>query len=118
MPALHLTTFSCDVTPPVGHPLCGGWIEAARAELAAVRPRAVAAANASGKLRAELPEGAAFVWAEIAGDEDEWSDRLAREHGITALPGRHFAAKTPHLRIPFGGRPEAREALLERLGSL
>jgi hypothetical protein len=27
MPALHLTTFSADVTPPTGHPLCGGWIE-------------------------------------------------------------------------------------------
>ena len=36
-------------------------------------------------------------------------------HGITALPGRHFAAATPHLRIPFGGRSEAREALLEQL---
>jgi len=23
---LHLATFSCDVTPPDGHPLCGGWI--------------------------------------------------------------------------------------------
>jgi hypothetical protein len=31
MPALHLATFSCDVTPPAGHPLCGGWIEPARA---------------------------------------------------------------------------------------
>jgi hypothetical protein len=26
MPPLHLATFSCDVTPPEGHPLCGGWI--------------------------------------------------------------------------------------------
>jgi hypothetical protein len=30
MPALHLAAFSCDVTPPLGHPLCGGWIEPAR----------------------------------------------------------------------------------------
>jgi hypothetical protein len=29
--ALHLTTFTADVTPPVGHPLCGGWIEPVRA---------------------------------------------------------------------------------------
>ena len=94
------------------------WIDAARGELAEMRPRAIAAANATGKLRAELPEGAAFVWAEVDGDEDEWSERLARDHGITALPGRHFHAKTPHLRIPFGGRPEAREALLERLVGL
>ena len=94
------------------------WIEAARAELAEMRPRAIEAANASGKLRAALPEGAAFVWAAVEGDEDAWSDRLAREHGITALPGRHFAAKTPHLRIPFGGRPEMREALLVALAKL
>ena len=91
------------------------WIEAARAELAEMRPRAVEAVNATGVLRAELPEGAAFVWAAIDDHEDEWSDRLAREHGITALPGRHFAALLPHLRIPFGGRRDAREALLERL---
>jgi aspartate/methionine/tyrosine aminotransferase len=94
------------------------WLEQAIAELAEMRPRAVAAANASGVLRAELPEGAAFVWAAIDGDEDETSERLATAHGIPALPGRHFGAVTPHLRIPFGGRPEAREALLERLATL
>src|SRR5262249_25198247 len=26
----HLATFSCDVTPPAGHPLCGGWIDPVR----------------------------------------------------------------------------------------
>lgn len=30
MPPLHLATFTCDVTPPDGHPLCGGWIEPVR----------------------------------------------------------------------------------------
>jgi hypothetical protein len=30
MPALHLTTFQSDATPPLGHPLCGGWIEPVR----------------------------------------------------------------------------------------
>jgi hypothetical protein len=30
MPALHLAKFGCDVTPPLGHPLCGGWIEPVR----------------------------------------------------------------------------------------
>lgn len=30
MPPLHLATFRCDVTPPLGHPLCGGWIEPVR----------------------------------------------------------------------------------------
>src|SRR5947209_16710199 len=30
MPTLHLATFRCDVTPPAGHPLCGGWIEPVR----------------------------------------------------------------------------------------
>ena len=27
---LHLATFECDVTPPLEHPLCGGWIEPVR----------------------------------------------------------------------------------------
>jgi hypothetical protein len=31
MPTLHLAIFRADVTPPIGHPLCGGWIEPARA---------------------------------------------------------------------------------------
>jgi hypothetical protein len=30
MPAFYVATFECDVTPPLGHPLCGGWIEPAR----------------------------------------------------------------------------------------
>src|SRR5437763_2200851 len=30
MPALHLATFQSDATPPLGHPLCGGWIEPVR----------------------------------------------------------------------------------------
>jgi hypothetical protein len=30
MPPLHIATFRCDVTPPLGHPLCGGWIEPVR----------------------------------------------------------------------------------------
>ncbi len=30
MPTLHLATFRSDVTPPLGHPLCGGWIEPVR----------------------------------------------------------------------------------------
>jgi hypothetical protein len=31
MPILHLSTFRADVTPPIGHPLCGGWIKPALA---------------------------------------------------------------------------------------
>src|SRR6476619_6501874 len=31
MPSFHLATFTSDVTPPLGHPLCGGWIEPVRA---------------------------------------------------------------------------------------
>lgn len=30
MPTYHLATFLSDATPPVGHPLCGGWIEPVR----------------------------------------------------------------------------------------
>ena len=29
MPSLHIATFRADVTPPIGHPLCGGWIKPA-----------------------------------------------------------------------------------------
>lgn len=92
------------------------WIEEALAELAEMRPRAVAAANAA-SLRADAPEGCAFIWAAIDGDEDATSDLLAREHRVPALPGRHFGARTPHLRIPFGGRPDQREALLDAFAS-
>jgi aminotransferase len=94
------------------------WIDAAIAELAEMRPRAIEAANATGRLHAELPEACAFVWAAIDGDENEGSDELARKHGIPAVPGRHFGARTPHLRIPFGGRREAREAFLTQLDSI
>jgi aspartate/methionine/tyrosine aminotransferase len=90
------------------------WIEAAVVELAEMRPHAIGAANATGVMQAELPEACAFIWAAVD-DEDALSDRLARDHGIAAVPGRHFGAATPHIRIPFGGRREAREALLERL---
>jgi aspartate/methionine/tyrosine aminotransferase len=79
-----------------------------------MRAPAIEAANAAG-LRCKVPEAAAFIWAAIDSDEDETSDELARDHGIPALPGRHFHARTPHLRIPFGGRPEAREGLLSEL---
>jgi aspartate/methionine/tyrosine aminotransferase len=92
------------------------WIDAAIAELAAMRPRAIAAANEAG-LACDVPEACAFVWAAIDGDEDETSDELARTYGIPAVPGRHFGARTPHLRIPFGGAPEAREALLDALAT-
>lgn len=30
MAMFHLATFTSDVTPPLGHPLCGGWIEPVR----------------------------------------------------------------------------------------
>src|SRR5262249_59125399 len=60
------------------------WIEAAVAELAEMRPRAIEATNATGLLRAELPESAAFVWAAVGGDKAEWSAGLTGERGIPA----------------------------------
>lgn len=93
------------------------WIEHAIRELAEMRPQAVEAANSAG-LRCDPPEGCAFLWVAIDGDEDETSEALARDQGIPALPGRHFHARTPHLRIPFGGRADARAALLQRLSEV
>jgi aspartate/methionine/tyrosine aminotransferase len=94
------------------------WIESAISALGSARPAAIAAVNATGLLSAGVPEAAAFVWASVGGDEDELSGRLARDHRLPAVPGRHFGASEPHLRIPFGGRPEAREALLTQLKAL
>jgi aspartate/methionine/tyrosine aminotransferase len=94
------------------------WIVAAVDELAAARDRAIEAANATGLLRAGLPEAAAFVWAAVDGYEDAWCERLAGEYGIPAVVGRHFGSHTPHLRIPFGGRPEARAELIQRFRAL
>ena len=89
------------------------WIEAARAELAEMRPRAIEAANATRLLRAELPEAAAFVWAAIDGDEDDC--QRAPRRATTAsrrCPGRHFARgyaapAHPVRRPPDGARGAA-----------
>src|SRR5437763_632991 len=53
---LHLATFSCDVTPPVGHPLCGGWIEPVRAVQDGKVKYTRTSATRDPKARAE-PEG-------------------------------------------------------------
>ncbi len=91
-----------------------GWIAEAIGELGAARAPAIAAANAAG-LACTIPEACAFAWVTCEGDEDAASDQLAREFGIPAVAGRHFGARTPHLRIPIGGRREARTRLLEAL---
>jgi hypothetical protein len=41
MPALHLARFSSDVTPPLGHPLCGGWIEPVKSVVDPLEARGV-----------------------------------------------------------------------------
>ena len=81
-----------------------------RAAGSPMRPRAIEAADATGILRAELPEAAAFVWAAVDGDEDE----LERPPGPRA---RHHRASRAALRRPrarisgsrsAAGRPRAR----------
>lgn len=91
------------------------WIEEAIRDLASARRAVIAAVNATGFLSAGVPEAAMFVWAGVEGDEAELSERLARDHRLPAVAGRHFGAREPHVRIPFGGRPEAREALFRTL---
>ena len=89
------------------------WLRAAVAEVEAARPAAVEAARAGG-LRVDPPDATPFLWAAVDGDDEEAADRLAAR-GVPAVAGRHFGAAEPRVRIPFGGRPDARAALLEAL---
>src|SRR4051812_41658427 len=80
MPALHLTTFSTDVTPPLGHPLCGGWIEPARDVDDPLLARGIIL----------LGQGAPIVlcavdWTGIRNDAHRiWTEALARAAHTTA----------------------------------
>ena len=80
---IRLCTFTSDITPPVGHPLCAGWYPPARA---IGRPL-----QALGLILIADGEPAvvlcALDWAELSnGDYDRWRADLARAVGTD--PGR------------------------------
>lgn len=89
--------------------------------LGELRLDVVEAVNRTPMLRTEVPESGTCVWARIVDgrwSEESLSQLLGREHGIPAVPGRLFGARSPHVRIPFGGRPEGADGLLAGLAAL
>ncbi len=78
-PALRLTTFRCDVTPPVGAPLCGGLVK----PVAGVSEPLLALGVVI--LGADKPVVLCAVdWCEIRGsDHVRWREQLARAAGTT-----------------------------------
>ena len=78
-PAIRLATFRCDVTPPVGSPLCGGLVK----PVAGVSEPLLALGVVI--LSAEKPVVLCAVdWCEIRGaDHVHWREQLARAAGTT-----------------------------------
>lgn len=75
MTTLQLTTFRADITPPIGHPLCGGWYE---------KPATGITDNLSALGVVLIPDGqkpvvlCALDWCEIShADHLLWRTRLA-----------------------------------------
>jgi hypothetical protein len=80
MPAYHLTTFSVEVTPPLGHPLCGGWIEPARAVDDPLRALGVVLLGAGAPIVL-----CAVDWCGIRNDANQqWREALAKAAHTTA----------------------------------
>lgn len=109
MPDLHLARFHIDATPPVGHPLCGGWI------------RPVVGVDDPLSLRGVVLEGAglpvvlaAIDWTGLMNDSHRtWSERIAEAAHTT--PDR-VALHTVHQHnAPFVDREG--NALLRKAGA-
>jgi aspartate/methionine/tyrosine aminotransferase len=93
------------------------WLPDVLAAYQANRDRICAAVARVDGLSCHVPQGAAFVWLDVRGlgaPSAVVADRLARELGIPATAGEHFAAPG-FVRIPFGGRPETVDELAHRL---
>ncbi len=73
MPKLRLATFRMEVTPPIGHPLCGGWIKPVEGVTDPLWALGVVL------LSEDAPVVLCAVdWCEIHGEGDEfWRERLA-----------------------------------------
>jgi hypothetical protein len=77
---LKLSTFRCDITPPLGHPLCGGWIEPAREIVDPLWANGIV-------LQSRRAEPLALVtldWTGIGNQGyDFWRDAIARSIGTS-----------------------------------
>jgi hypothetical protein len=107
MNTLKISTFRCDVTPPLGHPLCGGWITPAS--------EIVDRQWANGLIL--QGEGAPVVlvtvdWCEIRNEgHDQWRRQIAGAVGTT--PGR-VAVQCVHPHDAPLADPAAERLLRER----
>lgn len=80
MPALHLARFACDVTPPLGHPLCGGWIEPVRDVVDPLWARGVVLLGMGQPIVL-----CALDWCELRNEaNDRWREILAEAAHTTA----------------------------------
>ena len=109
MLAVHLATFKVDATPPVGHPLCGGWI------------KPVAAVDDPLWLRGVILQGAglpivlaALDWTGVLNESHRlWTEALADAARTT--PDRVALHCVHQHNAPFIDR--AGNALLKQVGS-
>ncbi len=70
---VHLARFDIDATPPIGHPLCGGWIKPAAAVDNPLRLRGIVLEGAGPPLVL-----AALDWTGVLNDSHRlWTERLA-----------------------------------------
>ncbi len=80
MPPLHLATFSSDATPPLGHPLCGGWIEPVRAVDDPLLARGIVLLGAGGPIVL-----CSVDWCGLRNDANRlWREALAKAAHTTA----------------------------------
>lgn len=87
--ALRVAAFSCDVTPPIGHPLCGGWIKPLEAVDDPLLAKGVVMAD--GRERFVL---CAVDWCLLqTGAFDEFRGKLAAAAGA---PEKHVSVHTIH----------------------
>jgi aspartate/methionine/tyrosine aminotransferase len=97
------------------------WVADMVRRLGELRLEVVDAVNRTPLLSAEVPQAGTCLWARIVDEtcsEDDVSKLLGRGFGIPAVQGRLFGATTPHVRLPYGGMPEAAGELMAGLASL
>jgi hypothetical protein len=86
---LRMAIFASDVTPPLGHPLCGGWIKPAEEILQPLVLKGIVLDD--GRSRVVI---AAMDWCVLRGAAfDLFRDRIARAAGV---PATHVAVHTTH----------------------